>query len=342
MANRDIVVIGTSAGGIEALQQLFGALPAGLGAAVLVVLHTSNHAGSMLPEILGRASKLPVLHPKDGAPIEKGHIYIAAPDTHMIVERDAIRVIKGLRENRHRPAIDPLFRSTAAAFGRRVIGVILTGSLDDGTAGLMVVHARGGETIVQDPATAMFASMPRSASEQVPAAHVLPLPEIPTVIVRLVGEELKDLEPAGHTAADKATKETRISELDMSEIEDEHRIGLPSAFACPDCGGVLWEVDDHGFLRFRCRVGHAFTARHLGAEQRHAIETALWSALRALEESASLYGRMAERASNAKHKSASEKFKERADNTHQNARTLRDYLLRVNANSEEDFGVREG
>lgn len=257
----------------------------------------------------------------------------------MIVERDMIRVIQGPRENLHRPAIDPLFRSAAAAYGRRVIGVILTGALDDGTAGLMVVHARRGEAIVQDPATAMFASMPRSALEHVPSAHVLPLQEIPGLIAELVGEEVKDAGPDRRSES-RTGKETRIAEFDMSEIEDEHRPGLPSAFACPDCGGVLWEVDDHGFLRFRCRVGHAFTARYLGTEQRYAIEASLWAALRALEESASLYDRMADRAS-AEHPETRKRFKDHADNTHQKAHTLRDFLLEVNANGNEGLGGRE-
>jgi len=341
MANRDLVVIGASAGGIEALQQLLRALPKNLDAAVLIVLHTSSHAGSMLPQIMRRASKLPAIHPEDKTRIEKGTVYIAPPNQHMIVEGDRIRIIQGPRENLHRPAIDPLFRSAAASWGRRVIGVILTGLLDDGTVGLMVVRTRGGEAIVQDPDTAMFQAMPKSALEQVPDAHVLPLEEISGNIVRLSREEIPEQTITYPSPNGKAEKETRITELNMSEIENEDRIGQPSPFACPDCGGVLWELEDNGFLRFRCRVGHAFTARNLGAEQRHAVETALWSALRALEESASLYRRMAEKASDASHDKTAETYEERAANTTENARVLRDFLLQVNQGDEEQVGVNQ-
>ncbi|QNI30885.1 chemotaxis protein CheB [Alloacidobacterium dinghuense] len=341
MANRDLVVIGASAGGIEALQQLLGTLPADLDAAVLIVLHTSNHAGSLLPQIMQHASKLPVIHPEDRTRIEKGMIYIAPPDRHMIVEGSLLRVIQGPRENLHRPAIDPLFRSAASSFGRRVIGVVLTGSLDDGTAGLMVIRARGGEAIVQDPESAMFSSMPRCALEQVPDAQVLSLPEIPVELLRLTREIIPEETAADRVQDIQPIQETKIAEFDMSEIENDGRPGHPSAFACPDCGGVLWEIENSGFLRFRCRVGHAFTARHLGAEQRHAVETALWSALRALEESASLYRRMADRATGDNHDETAEQFEERASDITENARVLRDFLIRVNEANEERFAMEE-
>jgi two-component system chemotaxis response regulator CheB len=285
-----------------------------------------------------RAARLPAIHPTDGTPIEKGHVYIAPPDFHMLVEGNLLRVIQGPRENLHRPAIDPMFRSAAASYGRRVIGVILTGALDDGTSGLMVVDAHGGVAIVQDPRTAVFPSMPESALEQVPTAQVLPLQEIGERLVQLVHEDLPDVSGTGRGVPqpDVATmQEIKIAELDMSAMKEENHAGQPSAFACPDCGGVLWESDENGFLRFRCRVGHAFTARHLGAEQRHAIETALWAALRALEESASLYSRMAERASHSFHVQTADRFNDRVSDTKANARVLRDFLLNVNKDEEE-------
>lgn len=340
MAHRDLVVIGTSAGGIEALQEVLGGLPADLDAAILVVIHTSNHPGSLLPRILERYSRLPVVHPDDSTSIRRGHIYVAPPNFHMIVEGDLIRVVQGPRENLHRPAIDPLFRSAAASYGRRVIGVILTGSLDDGTSGLMVVHARGGETIVQDPQTAMFASMPSSALQLVPSARVLPLLEIAARLVQSVAEKLP--ERASKEPLDTRTaREIKIAELDMSELGKDEHPGRPSPFACPDCGGVLWEIEEGGFLRFRCRVGHAFTARHLGAEQRHAIETALWAALRALEESVSLYHRMADRAENAEHGRTANTFRDRAANTSANVKVLREFLLRANKEEEEQRYIAE-
>jgi two-component system chemotaxis response regulator CheB len=254
----------------------------------------------------------------------------------MIVEDDRLRVLQGPRENLNRPAIDPLFRSAAASYGPRVIGVILTGMLDDGTAGLMVVRATGGKAIVQDPATALFPGMPRSALDHVPDARVAPLPDIAAVLLQLIRSPLPPRTSRPRDATLGAAKETRIAELDMSEISNEDRLGKPSPFACPDCGGVLWEIEQNGFLRFRCRVGHALTAKYLGAEQRHALESALWEALRALEESASLYRRMAGRATHALHPLPAGRFEEHASNAEANARTLRDFLLQVNTTQNDD------
>jgi two-component system, chemotaxis family, protein-glutamate methylesterase/glutaminase len=344
VVHRDIVVIGASAGGLEALQQILSELPPDLEAALLVVLHTADRSGSLLPRILGRAGKLPVFHPRDGDRIQRGHVYIAPPGFHMIVEEGRMRVLQGPRENLHRPAIDPLFRSAAAEYGRQVIGVVLTGMLDDGTAGLMVVSASGGEAIIQDPETALFPSMPRSALNQVPSARVLPLHQIPSLLRQLIGEEVPLEMDSSAKAPLGAAKETRIAELDMDEISNEARLGHPSPFACPDCGGVLWEIEQGGFLRFRCRVGHAFTPAHLGVEQRAAVETALWEALRALEESASLYRRMARRATTSRLDLPARLYEERASNTELNSKILREFLLRVNGDegrSDSEVETRE-
>jgi two-component system, chemotaxis family, protein-glutamate methylesterase/glutaminase len=339
VAHRDIVVIGASAGGLQALQQILSAMPRDAEAALLVVLHTAGRSGtSMLPHILQRKSNMPVSHPHDRDRILPGRVYIAPPGFHMIVEEGHVRVLQGPRENLHRPAIDPLFRSAAAAYGRRVIGVILTGMLDDGTAGLMVVSARGGEAIVQNPQSASFPSMPNSALNRVPSAHVLPLDDIAAFLSQLIADELPSEPEPANQASVGAEKETRIAELNMDEVSSEDRLGQPSPFACPDCGGVLWEIEQNGFLRFRCRVGHAFTAQHLGVQQRQAVETALWEALRALEESASLYRRMAGRATTSQHELPARLYQERASNTESNAKILRDFLLRVNL---DESGITE-
>jgi two-component system chemotaxis response regulator CheB len=330
LEHRDIVVIGASAGGLEAISQILREMPHDVDAAILIVLHTANRAGSFLPQIFERASRLPVRHPADGDSIERGRVYIAPPGFHMIVERDVVRVVQGPRENLNRPAVDPLFRSAAAAYGPRVIGVILTGMMDDGTAGLMVVSASGGKAIIQDPQSALFSGMPKSALKHVPDAQVAPLEEIPTLLLQLIGSRLPARAKRPSNAPFEPSKETRIAELDMSEISSEERLGQPSPFACPDCGGVLWEIEQNGFLRFRCRVGHALTAKYLAVEQRHAIDTALWEALRALEESASLYRRMAGRATQSRHLLPARQFEGRAENTEANAKILRDFLLQVN------------
>ena len=336
MEHRDIVVIGASAGGLAAVSKILQAMPRNADAAILVVLHTSNHAQSFLPQIFERAGALPVCHPSDGQAIERGRVYVAPPGFHMIVENGFVRVVQGPRENLNRPAIDPLFRSAAAAYGPRVIGVILTGMMDDGTAGLMVVTASGGKAIVQDPESALFPGMPRSALDHVPEAQAAHLEDIPALLLQLIQSPLSAATKRPSDAPLAAAKETRIAELDMSEISSEERLGQPSPFACPDCGGVLWEIEQNGFLRFRCRVGHALTAKYLRAEQRHAIETALWEALRALEESASLYRRMAGRATESRHLLPARSFEDRATNTEANAKILRDFLLRVNTDESAD------
>jgi two-component system chemotaxis response regulator CheB len=314
-------------------------MPRDLDAAILIVLHTASRTGSLLPRVFERSCLLPVSHPQDGDPIERGHVYIAPPGFHMLVEEDRLRVVQGPRENRQRPAVDPLFRSAAAAYGPRVIGVILTGMLDDGTAGLMVVRSSGGKAIVQDPQTALYPAMPKSALDHVPDAVAAALPQIPALLLQLIRSPLPPEARRPRRIPEAAAKETRIAELDMSEISSEDRLGKPSPFACPDCGGVLWEIEQNGFLRFRCRVGHALTARHLGAQQRHAVETALWEALRALEESASLYRRMAGRARNSSLPLPANQFEEHASNTEANSRILRDFLLRVNT---DEFNEPEG
>ncbi len=190
MANRSLVVIGASAGGVQALRCVLAGLPATLQACVLVVLHTSSAADGLLPLIFQRSTLLPVFEAEDCMPLETGRIYVASPGLHLLVEDSLVRVIAGPPEHRHRPAIDPLFRSAAASHGTRAIGVILTGMLDDGTSGLMVLRARGGAAIVQDPSTALFSSMPEHALAQVPDAHVVPLDRIADCITHLTEEEL--------------------------------------------------------------------------------------------------------------------------------------------------------
>ncbi len=339
MPNRDLVVIGASAGGVEALQQLCAGLPPDLKAAVLVVLHTSMNSGGLLPQILNRAGRLHASSPDDFGRIERGKIYVAPPDFHMIVEDGHLRLVRGPRENRHRPAIDPTFRSAAMSYGPRVIGIVLTGSLDDGTSGLMVIRAHGGEAIVQDPETALFPSMPESALKQVKDATVAQLAAIPALIVELVSQQVNA--PEQPTADPETAREIRMAELKMPEVENEFRTGKPSGFGCPECGGVLWEIDQAGLLRFRCRVGHAYTASHLRAEQRFAVESALWAALRALEENASLYERIAERARSANRDLSQKLYEERATTAQANSRTLREFLMNFNSAEADVDAVAE-
>ena len=320
MAERNIIVVGASVGGVEALQRLVGGLPRHFHASIFVVLHLSRQSTSVLPEILTRVGSLPASHPRDGEPIRMGQIYVAPPDHHLLLDEGKVRISRGPKENRHRPAVDPLFRSAARWYGPRVIGVVLTGSLDDGTAGLLAIKKRGGLTMVQDPADAFCGDMPRSAMEVVDVDYVAPVDRIPELLRQLVPVQVAE---NGTGKSARLRKETEIAELkNMDAIEDENRPGVPSQFACPECGGVLWEMNGEEILRFRCRVGHAFTASSLGVEQVEAVEGALWAAMRALEEGASLARRMAEKAGR-KHAGIELRYRERADVKMQQAEILR-------------------
>lgn len=325
MAERNIVVIGCSVGGVEALQTIAAGLPENFPAAVFVVLHVAPQSRSVLPNILNRAGPLPAKHPVQREEIRRGHIYVAPPDHHLIIEDGHVVLSRGPKENRHRPSLDPLFRSAARAYGRQVIGIILTGSLDDGTVGLQTVKKAGGVAIVQDPQDAVCGEMPRSAIDHVKVDYIVPVTQIPALLVELVLQSVAAGNGAGKNT--QIRKEIKYAEADMAAIEDDARPGTPSQFACPDCGGVLWQLEDEGMLRFRCRVGHAYTAQSLDAQQSEAVEGALWAAIRALEESASLARQMAERAVQNKTQKVAKRFEESARDKMEQAALLRNIVV---------------
>jgi two-component system chemotaxis response regulator CheB len=324
MATHDIVVVGASAGGVEAISALVAELPRDLRAAVLVVLHLAR-GRSVLPDILTRVGRLPATHPTDREPLRYGRIYVAPPDHHMVVEGSTIRIQHGPTENGVRPAVDPLFRSAARAFGPRVIGIVLTGSLDDGTAGLAAVREAGGVAVVQDPAEAFAPSMPRSALEFVGADHVLPLREIPLLVEALTRER------APEAASNLSGPHLKPIESDLAEepiaVRSDDRPGHVSVYSCPECNGSLWEVDDAGILRFRCRVGHTYSADSMLAAQTDSVDRALWAALRALEERAALTRRLADRARHRRHAGVASAFEQRAEAAAGHAAVVRDMLL---------------
>ena len=294
MPKRDIVVVGTSAGGVEALTALVAGLPADLQAAVFVVLHFPPHGESHLPHILSRAGALRATMARDGDEIQCGRIIIAPPDRHLLLTRERVRVVYGPRENHFRPAIDPLFRSAALAFGPRVIGVVLTGALDDGASGLVAIKRQGGLAVVQDPETAAYPSMPRAAMAYVEVDACLPVVELASKIVALTETEAPMPEEP-HDTRD-LEREVNIAGLDLSVINHDQEQGTVVAMTCPECHGPLWEIADDGPLRYRCRVGHAYTAEAMETSLARGTEDALWTALNTLEESAKLYGRLAAQA----------------------------------------------
>ncbi|HEY0524530.1 MAG TPA: chemotaxis protein CheB [Stellaceae bacterium] len=295
MAGHEIVVIGASAGGVGAVRSLLHELPKDFPAAVFVVIHISPHGRSALPSIFGRAGALPARHPVDGEPIRPACVYVAPPDQHILIRPGHVRLSHGPKENHTRPAIDPLFRSAALAYGPRVIGVVLTGYLDDGTAGLVAVKARGGISVVQDPDDARYAAMPLNALRGDSPDHCVPLADLPELLKRLVAEPAPpdELFPV----PDWLPIEVRISEGEGGLVDHPNTtdIGQPAPFVCPECSGTLFEVEDGKTLRFRCRVGHAYSHESLAAFQVEGLDAALWTALRALKESAALSRRLAER-----------------------------------------------
>jgi two-component system chemotaxis response regulator CheB len=316
MAGHDVIVIGASAGGVQALSDLVASLPADLPAAVLVVVHFPSHRGSVLPGILSRAGALPAKHPHQGETIEHGHIYVAPPDQHMLVEEapdgecGRIRLVRGPRQNMHRPSIDPLFRTAARVCGGRITGVILSGTLDDGTSGIRAVKKCGGLAVVQDPNDALYASMPLSAIENAKIDYVLPLSEIPATLARLAvqpAEETRCNEPEALLDVMTDT-EIEYEEQEASSLKEHGSNSHGTLLTCPECGGVLREIDDGRLIHYRCHVGHSFSVESLVEEQSSIVEKALWTAVRSLEERASLAQRMAKKARQSKRKLSASHF----------------------------------
>ncbi len=326
MPGHDIIVIGASTGGVEALTELTRALPPDLPAAVFIVLHLSPQGPSYLPKILDRACALPVVPATDGEPIEPGRIYVAPPDLHLLVQPGRVGLVRGPRENRHRPAVDPLFRSAAVAYGSRVVAVVLSGSLDDGTAGLRAVKSRGGLAVVQDPEEALYPGMPLHAVEGDHPDLVLPVAEIGKALTELAERPAHDHEAGGDAVSDEIEAELEWAHPDLASEESDPPLGRPSGYTCPECHGELWELQDGGLVRFRCRVGHAFSSESLVSVQSRDVEQALWTAFRALEERAALCRKLAGRATERQHRHSARHFERQAADAEQRAQLLRGLL----------------
>jgi two-component system chemotaxis response regulator CheB len=317
-----VVVVGASAGGVEALRTLVADLDESLDAPVLVVLHVS-HEESALPRILERAGTLPATHATDGEPLVANRIYVAPPDRHLLVHDGRARVVRGPEENGHRPAIDPLFRSAAVRFRNRTVAVVLSGSLDDGAAGSAAVARHGGTVIVQDPADALYPSMPLHA---IAADH-------PESVVRLakMGAAVKEgVERARRMSVEGSNDDQDAREVEIAELElgsdTGMRLGEESPYSCPACGGVLRETPDD-VLRFRCRVGHAFGADSLLHAQSDTVDDALWMALRALQERAELSTRLTKRMRDRGNDRLAARYQQRREEAEKAAVTLRELLL---------------
>ncbi len=289
--NRNLVAIGTSSGGIEALQSIVAALPGDFPAALCIVLHTAPDTPGILADILARAGPLPVCVVRGREQLRPGRIYLPAPDHHLIVEPGVLRASRGPRENRFRPAIDPLLRSAAQVYGPRVIGVILTGGMDDGVAGLWAIKRLGGVTLVQDPKDAAVDVMPRHAIEHVDPDYCLPLADIPALLRRLVAENI--VEASGYLVPEQMRIEVKMANEDPRSRPGVETLGQPSRYSCPECHGVLFEIKEGARSRFRCHTGHAYSLVTLLEEYDKAIETSLWNAVRVMQEQALLLQQVA-------------------------------------------------
>ena len=318
---KDIVVVGASAGGIEALRVLVGKLPADLPASLFIVLHTSPDAPSMLADILDRSGRLPALTPTNGERIRPGTIYVAPPDRHLLIEPNRVRVTRGPKENRFRPAIDPLFRSAAQTYGPRVVGIILTGYLDDGTAGLWTVKQLGGTAVVQDPADALVPYMPLNAVTHVKVDYCLPLEEIAPVLVRLTSEAVE--EKGAYQVPKEVEIEVNIAKEQKALDAGVLQLGEPSNYACPECHGVLLQMREGTLFRFRCHTGHAYSIESLLTDITEKMDDALWNSIRAFEEGELFMRHMAQHLDHGENSQSAESILKRADETKRRANLMR-------------------
>lgn len=305
------------------MSRLASRLPRDIPAAVLMVLHIPHNAVSVMPAILRRAGPLPAVHAATREPLREGVIYVAPPDRHLLVRSSNAITVFGPRENGHRPAIDPLFRSAAEAYRERVIGVLLTGNLDDGTAGMAAIKDCGGITIVQDPDDASYSGMPESAIQNVEIDRVLPLDEIVPAILEII--ERPPVPSASQQPEEDIELEIKKVSMDTS-IDQAEMTGQPSGFTCPECNGGLWEVREGTLTRYRCRVGHAYSSDSLASSYGSSVEAALWAALRSLEENSAFARRLATRAEERNNRLSKERLLEQAARATEHANALRSIL----------------
>ena len=325
MANRDIIAIGTSAGGVEALIFVVARLQRNFPASVLVTIHLPSYSRSSLDEVLTGAGPLPAAFAKDGDVLRKSHIYIAPPDRHLLVDGDSILLGEGPRENNARPAIDPMLRSAAVCCGSRATGVVLTGTLGDGASGLWTIHQAGGITVVQDPNDAAFAEMPLTALNRAKPDHVVALENIPALLTKLAHE------PAGEAKAmPRSVKyEVEIARTGRSDMDHMDEFGRRSVLACPDCGGVMWEIDEGELSRFGCHVGHNYTAELMSLALDDNLRRALASASRALEERTALGRKLYSQARSAGHRLLAETWRAKVKELEREAEIIRNSTRRM-------------
>lgn len=317
MATHDLVLIGGSAGSIEPLQQILERLPADFPGTILVTIHVSPHSPGHLVDMLRQNSRIPVSYAEDAQRLQPGRALVAPPDRHLLVQDGTLRLSRGPRENRARPAVDPMFRSAAESYRERVVAIVLSGMLDDGAQGLLAVSRAGGKIIVQDPSEAMYPEMPQAALRYAEVEEVLPARDIGPRLVELVAE------PAEPVADPEAAAVPNGDDFGRAGYDTS---GTPSGFACPDCHGALWELREGDLIRFRCRTGHAFSADNAAAGMDEEVERALWAALRSLEEKGALARKLMADAAGRDIPVVVGMYEKRLRDAEANARTIRRML----------------
>ncbi|MDB5206878.1 MAG: chemotaxis protein CheB [Flavisolibacter sp.] len=333
MSKKDIVVIGASAGGVIALVDLFKTFPKDFDGYIFVVLHLSPFTPSVMPQILSRAGHLKAVHPKDGDSMKKNTIYIAPPDFHLLIEKDKIIVKKGPKENRFRPSIDALFRSAAYTYGSRVIGVILSGLLDDGTSGLWTVNQHGGHCVIQHPADAEFPSMPLSVIEYVEVDHAVPITEMGALLNRLTKEPAAESASLPEEELERLKMEINIAAQDNSFEMGVLKKGAPTALTCPECHGALVKFTEGKIVRFRCHTGHAFTDTALLAGVTKSVEENLWKTVKGLEEAIMILEQTAHQFEKEDKLDAAKLFHKKVAETQKRSQAIRKYIF-----EQERFG----
>jgi len=325
MPGKNIIVIGASSGGLEALRALIKGLPADLPASIFVVLHTSPSSTGIVADILERGGPLTATQAKNRERIVPGHIYVAPPDCHLLLEPGIIRVTRGPKENGFRPAVDPLFRSAAQVYGPRVIGIVLSGGLDDGTSGLWIIKKLGGTAIVQSPEDALVSSMPRNAMRSVDVDLILPASEMAPVLTQLVRTPIEG--KGWSEMPEEVEIELKIAKEAKPLDSGIQKLGSPSIFTCPECHGALLQLQEGDRIRFRCHTGHAFTPDSLLSEMTTEIENGLWSTIRSIQESAILMRHMAEHLKQSKNDIAAAKFLDEAAAAEHRSEIIRQTVL---------------
>lgn len=326
MSKRNIIVIGASAGGFEAIKKITGGLPANLDAAVFIVWHMSPDIKGILPYIINEHQKLYAGTALDKEEIKTKRIYVAPPDHHMLLETERVRVTRGPKENGFRPAVDPMFRSAAYAFGSHVIGIILSGALDDGTAGLWTIKERGGLAIVQDPMDAEVASMPESALREVKVDYCLPVDDMPSLLIKLCNEEIPEKTPSAMEENGNIQKEIRVAAEDKDVTYDVFQNGDLSPYTCPECHGVLSALREGSRTRYRCHTGHAFSADSLLVALTESIEESLWNAIRSIQESVLMLNHIGDHFAEINHPRLAAQYFKKAKEAEERAKKVRNVV----------------